>query len=241
MEVREARHRELVALPRVATIDRRHDLDVALSVDQRAGGGDHLGEREIGVGSADDRAHHVVLHRRAEKANRTQHTRTRRHDHRRDPDEVRERAGVHRARSTERDQRELPRVDSPLDGDLAHGLRHRGIDDGDDALGTRPRAVERCLRGFDVEDPEARQRPALRDVPEHEIRIGDGRLAATQAVARGAGIGTGGARPDSQRATGVDVRDRTAAGADGVDVESRQAHGNPPISRTAPGPARRRR
>ena len=62
------------------------------------------------------------------------------------------------------------------------------------------------------------------DVPEHEVGIGHGRLVTTSPVARRARIGTGRAWPDSKRAPAVDPRDRTAAGADGVDVERRQAH-----------------
>src|SRR5205823_13759774 len=57
------------------------------------------------------------------------------------------------------------------------------------------------------------------EAPEHEVRVGDGRLGPAEAVARGPGNGTGAARPDPQEPALVDPRDRAAARADGGEVD----------------------
>ncbi len=62
------------------------------------------------------------------------------------------------------------------------------------------------------------------EAAQHHLRVGHRRLGAATAVARRPGIGARRARPDAERAAGVDIGDRPAAGADRVDVEHRHQH-----------------
>ena len=62
------------------------------------------------------------------------------------------------------------------------------------------------------------------DAPEHQIGVGDGRLAAAVRIAHRSGLGAGAARPDLEVAFAADPGDRAAAGADGLDVDHRDAH-----------------
>ena len=57
---------------------------------------------------------------------------------------------------------------------------------------------------------------------QHDIGVGDGGLVVAAAVADRARIGAGAARPDLEQPAGIDIGDRAAAGADGVDVEHRR-------------------
>ena len=58
--------------------------------------------------------------------------------------------------------------------------------------------------------------------PEHELRVGDGRLLAAQPVGRRSGPRAGALRADMQQARIVDPGDGAAAGADGVDLDRRR-------------------
>ena len=59
---------------------------------------------------------------------------------------------------------------------------------------------------------------------EHQIGVGDGRLVAAVRVAHRSGLGAGAARSDLEMALAGDPGDRAAAGADGLDVDHRNAH-----------------
>ena len=63
----------------------------------------------------------------------------------------------------------------------------------------------------------SRQQPA-----EDDVRVGD-RQPFAFAIADRTGIGAGAFRTHFQRASGIEFRDRAAAGADGVDVHHRNA------------------
>ena len=79
----------------------------------------------------------------------------------------------------------------------------------------------------------ARRPPAATSAsrrPSSEVGVGDGRLRPATAVAGGPGLGPGRLGPDAQRAAAVAPGDRTAAGADRVDVE----HPTPAAGRHAP-------
>ena len=79
--------------------------------------------------------------------------------------------------------------------------------------GARARDIKR--------DAAADQR--RRNAAEHEIGVGDGRLVAAVRIAHRAGLGAGAARPDLEVALAADPGDRSAAGADGLDVDHRNA------------------
>jgi len=64
-----------------------------------------------------------------------------------------------------------------------------------------------------------------RDAPQNKIGIGDGRLGAAAGIAHRAGLGARAPRPDLEVAFAADPGDRSAAGADGLDVDHRDAHG----------------
>jgi hypothetical protein len=71
----------------------------------------------LGVRAAEQRADGVDPHVGHREPERAQHAARARHEHRRDPELLGERAGVHPARAAERDERELARVEAALDGD----------------------------------------------------------------------------------------------------------------------------
>ena len=77
----------------------------------------------------------------------------------------------------------------------------------------RQRAVERDRAAGERAGPQA---------PEHELRVGDGRLLAAQPVGGGTGPRAGALRADMQQARIVDPGDRAAARADGVDLDRRR-------------------
>ena len=59
--------------------------------------------------------------------------------------------------------------------------------------------------------------------PGHDISVGDRDVFSAAVVTNRTGVGAGAVRADLQSADGVDARDGAAAGADGVNVEHRQA------------------
>ena len=59
--------------------------------------------------------------------------------------------------------------------------------------------------------------------PEHDVRVGVGRLRAAAPVARRAGVGARRLRPVAQRAGRVDPGERAAAGADRQHLDGREA------------------
>ena len=84
-----------------------------------------------------------------------------------------------------------------------------------------PIGLHRGAGGLDVERHLAAEQ-ARRQVAEHDVRVGHGRVGAALAVGRRAGLGAGRLRADAQRAGELrDVGDRAAAGADGVHVDRR--------------------
>ena len=132
--------------------------------------------------------------------------------------------------TTERDEREAPRVMSALDTHQSDRPGHTGIDDRQNALGgsferqpewLRDSHPDRPFRGRTVEFDFARQQ-GRRNPPEDQMRVGHGRLVRAAAVTGRARIGAGAARTDRQPAAAFDVRDAAATGADGVNVDHRQ-------------------
>ena len=137
---------------------------------------------------------------------------------------------VHRSRTARCDQGETPRRVAALDGDVLHRPEEVLFEERDDARGG---VLHRHAQGFG--NPAADGLPGGGEIevdrspgvgpgsesPEHQLRIGDRRLRATQAVAGRAGIGAGPVRTHEQQARGVDSGDRAAARADRVNVHRR--------------------
>ena len=67
------------------------------------------------------------------------------------------------------------------------------------------------------------------ETSEDEVGVGQRDLVAAGAVADRAGVGAGAARPDLEEAAGVDPGDRTASGADSVDVDERNRRRDAPL------------
>ena len=84
-----------------------------------------------------------------------------------------------------------------------------------------PSRRERRLRAGAVEHDLAAEARAVGEVAEVDVGVGDRRLLAAEPVARGAGLGSCGARADPQRSTAVGPGDRAAAGAHRVHVDHR--------------------
>ena len=76
---------------------------------------------------------------------------------------------------------------------------------------------------------------ARRQVAEHDVRVGHGRLRAAAPVGRRARVGARGLRADAERLRQLrHVGDRAAAGADGVDVDGRHLDAEVADRRLAP-------
>ena len=118
-----------------------------------------------------------------------------------------------------------------LDRDRADRPHHVGRDHPEQALrgalqGEAEPLRERRQRGarrIGVERHPAAEQAARGKAPEHQIGVGHGRLLAAQAVAGRARQGAGALRADLEEPVPVEPGDRAAAGADGVDVDHRQA------------------
>ena len=158
----------------------------------------------------------------AQDPDRRQDPGTRRHDHRGHLERLGQGAGVQGAGAAEGDQRQPSGVDATLDAHHPDGLLHGGVDDGDHALGVDPGVAQRRLGRVTVEGVEPGEGGALRDPARDEVGVGDGRTPTPVAVAGRTGPGPCALGPDDQRATVVEVGDRTPAGADRVDVERRE-------------------
>ncbi len=79
------------------------------------------------------------------------------------------------------------------------------------------------LRSLQVQSEFSAEKQVRLQTSEQQVGIGHGGLRSAP-VADGAGIGARGFRSDPQRSAGVEARQRTAAGADGVNVEHGHAH-----------------
>src|SRR6516165_5140104 len=89
------------------------------------------------------------------------------------------------------DQRKLARVMAALDRDDAKGLGHIAVDDLDDRRGSFGHSqskrighplADRRLRCREIDRERAAQQGFAIEVAEHDIGIGDRRLAATESV-----------------------------------------------------------
>ena len=126
-----------------------------------------------------------------------------------------------------------------LDRDDAQRLDHRVDRHRHHALGRLlgapdPERLERRARRVRVEPQVGGDRRLGGQPTEHEVGVGDRRLLSPAPVTGRPGVGARALRADAQRAAAVHPRDRSAAGADRVDVDHRQPHrqpGHPPVDR----------
>ena len=185
------------------------------------------------------RAHHVrglrvlVDHVRGEQTEGRRDARVVRHEDVLDADLGSDVAREQRATATLGDQRELTRVEALADRRLLDGVNHRVHEHLEDAkcglLGAElQRLGDLRLDGLagevDAEILLAAEEQLGAQPAERDDGVGCRRLRATLVVGRRARHGAGRAGTDAEDAAGVDVRDRTAAGTNGVDVDHRD-HG----------------
>src|SRR5450631_1776629 len=125
-------------------------------------------------------------------------------------------------------------IAAAFDGDDADGFFHGGVDDSDDSGGelVEGEAASQLLEKFcsdaagavEIKGEGAAQEARRLQAAEEEIRVGHGGLQAAS-IADGAGIGSGRFGADAEYTGGVEAGEGAAAGADGVDVEQRDADG----------------
>ena len=148
-------------------------------------------------------------------------------------EQVHDRRGLCRTRTAKRQQRESARIDAALDRHLPDRIGLVPVRDLDDAAGElldahiagQPCCERRdaAARALDIERNAAADQRRW-NPPQHEIGVGDGRLTAAVRIAHRSGLGAGAARADLEMTFAADPGDRTAAGADGLDVDHRDPH-----------------
>ena len=146
-------------------------------------------------------------------------------------------AGVLAAGAAETVQRIAGHVVAALNGDFLDRVRHVLDGDLDEAVGNLfGRAAvadvlrqggERCAHRVGIERqillrPEYFREEVGDQLADHDVRIGHGERTAAAITFR-TGIGAGGIGADAKPRT-IEVKDRAAAGRDGVDQHHRRAH-----------------
>ena len=159
-------------------------------------------------------------------AKRRQMARETRDDHPRDCELLGDQKHMHRPGAAEAQQHEVARIEAAVDRNLAHRAGHLGNRDADHAVGHVEDfvAVEPAIGtlGQGARQHEAaRQRAPRRQTPEEKVGIRYRGLGATALIARRSRHGAGAPWSHLQCAVLLDPRDRTATGADGVDIELR--------------------
>ncbi len=157
------------------------------------------------------------------------------HEHAWDPDLLSQGKRVHRPGAPKGDQREVARIVSALDRDLADRRGHPRHGDRDDAFGERldghrptepyPELGEGPVGAGRVDGDGAAEPLRRPDAAEYDVGVGHRRLRAAKAVGDGARHGAGAARPHLEASVDVEPRDRATAGADAVHVELRDLDG----------------
>ncbi len=139
---------------------------------------------------------------------------------------------MHATGTTKGHQGKLTRVVSPLDRNDPDGALHVGVGHAHDAFGQighrQARALSKIGRhpfGACAVDRHAATKEIVGvEAAQQQVRVGDRQLF-THAVTDGTRRSPGTARPHPQRATGIEIRDRAAAGTHGVNIDHRQAYG----------------
>ena len=144
---------------------------------------------------------------------------------------------VERPRPTEGDEGERAVVDAAVDGHQPNRVGHvlrRGVEDGERRLLATEadlfaEGIDRALGGRGVEAHLPTEEECGIEAPEDDVGIRDGGLASAASVARRSRFGAGAAWPDAQETAGVDIGDRTPAGADRRVVDEERAHRDTPL------------
>ncbi len=146
---------------------------------------------------------------------------------------------MQRAAPAERHADELCRIMATFDRYKTDRARHAGVGDPHDRLGRLQHVDAERLTdmrhdrppgGLDIETRElAADRFLGVDTPEHHMRIGQGRPLIALAVAGRSRHRTGAFRPHLQQPPAIDRGNRSAAGADGRDLDHRRADDEPEI------------
>nr|WP_228430976.1 hypothetical protein [Baekduia soli] len=209
------RHRQLIALARVAHVGREGDL-AARGVDllaleevarldlQRAQALGQLGGLQPGQ-RADERLAVLAADVGDDEAQRRQDAGLGGHDDGEAAEHRGQRVGVQPARSAEGHEGEALGRQAALDGDQAQRAEHVLVDEVDDPLGRLGHpdaeavgdARDRCVGGVGVELHRAPEQ-ARREPAEHDVGVGHRRLGPAGAVAGRPGHRARAARPDAQ-------------------------------------------
>ena len=234
------RHRclDLVNLAGVAGVDEapeRHVVRRDPLLRQRPGegalhlrveGGKAVEIRRLGGGI--EGAHQVVRHIRPHQPRRAEHARPARHDHAGYAEPAGKCAGLQRPSTAAHQQRVGPRVDATFDREEPHGAREPAVHDFDDSRRGAGEIEAKGLGDPLLDGPVGERRLKRRaptqevvrvDVAEMHECIGERRLGSAPAVAGGARIGARALWSHAERAARIEPCDRTAARADGVDID----------------------
>ena len=239
--VERERDRHLVVLADVAEVGGRHHVAAlgrnAFLLERSIATRGELVEHPAGlhrvevVPEARVAARQIVTQVGEQHAERAQDGGEARHDHRRDPELLRDRPRVHRPGPAGDDERQLARVVAALERDVLrpgghHQVDHLGHRGGrlDDVEPERPGhpALDGLAGEIGTQGHAAAEEVLGVDVSEHQVGVGAGRLRTAAAVGGRAGAGPGAARPHVQEPAVVEPADRAAAGPDRVHVDHRQ-------------------
>ena len=211
------RDRDLVALPAVAHVGGvGHGARVVrdpLAVEPRIGAAAEVVEdlrdlvRRRVDEQADVRLRELVPEVRHEVADRAEQAGRRRDDHREGAHQLRDGVRVERPGAAVGDEGEVARVVTALHRDEAQRAGHVLVHDREDPFrrlldrGEADRVGDRLDGGPRRVGVEAHlaAEELRRQVAEHDVRVGDGRLGAAPAVRGGPGLGARGLRADAER------------------------------------------
>ena len=183
---------------------------------------DVAADLELGAGG-------VVFQIGGEKAHGRRDAGIRRHDDFPESQHGGDFHAMQRSGSAESHEREIAGIDALLHCARANGVGHVAVDDGEHAFGGFELGhAERVGEPFDdamggcfVKRHAAAKKIVLVEPAEDQIGVGYGRFLAAAAIGGRARHGAGAARPDPKGTALIDVGDRAAAGADGMDIDHR--------------------
>ena len=189
----------------------------------------------ISVERAIDGLHEVMSHVGDDATERRGHAGIGRDQRRLQPDLLHQRAGVQSPASAERHQREIARIVAALDRDQADRAGHAAVGNTHDRLGGSDRVEAQRLADMTARWPPspprhsrrvepAADRPFRIDASEHDVGIRQCRPLVALAVANRTRHRARRFRPDLQQPAAIDGGDRSAARADGRDLDHRRAH-----------------
>src|SRR5215469_3592684 len=234
------RYRELIGLSLVLEVGAPLDLHmapVALGTQerlhlalQRGEGGGEIAWVEVGQ-RPQEGAHEVVLHLGLEETEGAPHAGSGGHEDGGDLERPRHLRGEERAVAAEGDEGELLRIAAALDGDGAHRPRHPRASQEIDAVGGLMEVEVETLRdllghrapsALGVEG-ESAGKPLGMEVAEAHVRVGEGRLSASEPVAHWSGHRSRAPRTHVECACGVHADDASATRSHLCDVEGGDA------------------